>query len=116
MKDSDFQDVLRRGMPAGGEPPSFDATWHAAEARYKRGRRRYAALAGLAATLAAVAIIVNALMPEPEQFAYIEMAELLETTSWQAPSVVLMPARDFDIYREVPVLIESTEEAGGALL
>ena len=103
-------------MPAGGEPPAFDDTWHAAEVRYRRGRRRYTMLAGLAATLAAVAIIVNALMPEPEQVAYIEMAELLETTSWQAPSDVLMPARDFDIYKEMPVLIESTEEAGGALL
>lgn len=116
MKDSDFQDVLRRGMPTGGEPPSFDDTWHAAETRYQRVRRRYAALAGLAATLAVVAVIVNALIPEPEQVAYIEMAELLETTSWQAPSDILMPERQFDIYQELPVLMESTDEAGGALL
>ena len=98
MNDSDLQDALRRGIPASSEPPSFDATWRAAEIRYQRGRRRYAALAGLAAMLAAVAIIVNTFMPQPEQAAYIEVAELLETTSWQAPSDVLMPAREFDIY------------------
>jgi hypothetical protein len=115
MNDSDIQQALRRQIPAG-EPPSFDATWHAAEVRYRRGRRRSAALAGLAATVAAAAIIVHVLMPEPERVAYIEVAELLETTSWQAPSDVLLPARDFDIYREVPALIESTDEAGGALL
>ena len=115
MKDSDIKQALRREMP-GSEPPSFEASWRAAEARYQGRRRRYATLAGLAATLAAVAIIVNAFMPEAEQVAYIEVAELLETTSWQAPSDVLMPERQFDIYREVPVLMESTDEAGGALL
>jgi hypothetical protein len=115
MNDSDIQQALRRRMPAG-EPPSFDATWHAAELRYRRGRRRNAALAGLAATVAAAVIVVNLLMPGPEQVAYIELAELLETTSWQAPSDTLMPERQFDIYQELPVLIESTEEAGGALL
>lgn len=116
MNDRDFQDALKQGMPAGAQPPSFDETWHAANARYQRGRRRNTMLAGVAATLAAVAIIVNALMPEAEQAAYIEMAELLETTSWQAPSDMLMPAREFDIYQDVPVFIESTDETGGALL
>ena len=116
MNDSDIRNALRREMAADGEPPSFDDTWHAAEVRYRRSRRRYTALAGLAATLAAVSIIVNALMPDSEQVAYIEMAELLESTSWQAPSDVLMPAREFDIYQDVPALLESTEEARGALL
>ena len=116
MNDSDFQDALRRDMPAKSDAPSFDDTWHAAELRYRRGRRRYTTLAGLAATLAALAIIANALMPEPEQAAYIEVAELLGATSWQAPSDVLMPAREFDIYQDVPAFMQSTDEAGGALL
>ena len=115
MNDNDIREALRREMPAG-EPPPFEAAWQAAELRYQQGRRRYRMLAGVAATLAVVAVIVNALIPEPEQVAYIEMAELLETTSWQAPSDMLMPERQFDIYQELPVLIESTDEAGGALL
>lgn len=115
MNDGDLRDALRRDMPASEAPP-FESTWHAAETRYKGSRRRNAALAGVAATLAAVAVIVTVLVPDSEQVAYIEIAELLETTSWQAPSDTLMPEREFDIFQELPVLMESTDEAGGALL
>ena len=115
MNDRDLQNLLRRAMP-DAEPPSFADTWRAAVARHRRGPRRSAALAGSVATLALVAIVVNALMPAEEEPDFIEMAELLGTTSWQAPSDVLLPAREFDIYQELPELIESTGEAGGALL
>ena len=116
MSDTELEERLRHDLHSEERAPSFEHTWTAAELRYRRGRRRNAALAGLAATLAAVAIIVNALMPEQDQVVYIEMAELLETTSWQAPSDVLLPAREFDIYQDLPALMESTEEVGGALL
>ena len=115
MNDSELANLLRRATPEG-QPPSFDATWRAAEARHRRSQRRNRGLAGLAATLAVVAIVVNALMPADDEVAYIEMAELLESTSWQAPSDVLLPTREFDIYQELPVLMESTNETGGALL
>ena len=116
MTDTKFEQRLRRELRSEERAPSFEDTWNAAELRYGRGRRRNATLASLAATLAAIAIIVNALMPEDDEVAFIEMAELLETTSWEAPSDVLLPTREFDIYQDLPALMESTEEVGGALL
>jgi len=41
---------------------------------------------------------------------------LLGTTGWSAPSDSLMPDHQFDIYQDIPVLIESTETYGGTLL
>ena len=116
MKDTELQQAVQEGLLHREEPPSFEDTWHAVEHRYRRGRQRKAMLAGLAATIAAVAILFNALAPEPEELAFIEMAELLETTSWQAPSDALMPTREFDIYQDLPDLMESTDQAGGAFL
>ena len=43
-------------------------------------------------------------------------ARLLETTYWEAPSDVLLPARERDIYRDLPALEVSTEGNEGALL
>ena len=55
-------------------------------------------------------------MPAQTTEPYIEVADLLESTYWSAPSDVLLPDRQFDIYQELPVIFESTEPAGGALL
>ena len=64
-----------------------------------------------------VAGAVIAFTPRPETpETYIEVADLLETTYWSAPSDVLLPERKFDIYQDMPVLFESTESAGGTLL
>jgi hypothetical protein len=52
----------------------------------------------------------------PKEATYIEVAELLDSTYWFAPSDVLLPDREFDIYQDMPVLFESTEPAEGALL
>lgn len=94
--------------------PDFDATLHAAQERLAaRGRnvRRFAAAAALAA-IAAIAMFGNA----PREPSYIELAELMESTYWTAPSDVLLPDRQFDIYQDMPALFESTEPAGGTLL
>ena len=78
-----------------------------------RERRRYRRFASVAVLVAGAAIALNVQGP-PES--YIELADLLESTYWSAPSDVLLPDREFDIYQDMPVLFESTEPAGGALL
>ncbi len=100
---------------AGSEGPPFDRVWQAAAARRAamRGQRRWLAAAAVIVLASALALYLQA----PRQdIQYIEVAELLETTYWSAPSDVLLPDSEFDIYQDMPVLFESTEPAEGALL
>ena len=115
MQDSDkaLRQAVRDSWPED-RGPAFDETWQAASKRYAGSRRRYAYLAGAAAVVAAVVIAVNG--QAPQQPAYIEVADLLESTWWSAPSDALLPDREFDIYQDMPEMFESTEPAGGSLL
>jgi uncharacterized membrane protein len=119
MQDS--KDTLRDAVnsafksAAGHRQASFERLWQKAEQQHAASRRRYRWFAGTAATAAAVVIALNLHTPA-EQDAYIEIAELLDSTYWSAPSDVLLPDREFDIYQDLPVLFESTEPAEGALL
>ena len=99
----------------GKEQPPFDRVWWAADARYVDLKRRYRRIAGVAAIVAATVVALNWQTPADET-TYIELAELLESTYWSAPSDVLLPKRDIDIYQDLPALFESIEPAGGALL
>ena len=117
MQDSDkrLRDRVRQGwVDSGDAEASFDTTWQAAQQRLAVGRRRYRRFAGAAAIVAAAVIAMYAQPPAGES--YIEVADLLESTYWTAPSDVLLPNRQFDIYQDMPVIFESTEPAGGALL
>jgi len=110
------QQVSRAWREAAAEKsPSFDHVWQAAESRYIGSRQNYRRVASVAALAAAVVVALN-WQPPVEETTYIEIAELLESTSWSAPSDVLLPDRKFDIYQDMPVLFESTDPAGGALL
>ena len=111
--DKALADSVRRSWVTGGEP-SFEETWQAARQRHAAGRRHYGRFATAAAIVAAVVVAFN--MQAPQQPSYIEVAELLESTYWSAPSDALLPDRQFDIYQDMPVIFESTEPAGGALL
>ena len=116
MSDQELANAIRRANLADSEAPSFGKVWSAAEQRYQRSRRRYSLLAGAAAVVAAVIVVLNAAPPTVNYGEYIEMAELLDFTSWAAPSDVLLPTYEFDIYRDLPALMESTKPAEGALL
>lgn len=111
--NSRLQSEVRRAWPADAAPP-FDGTWQAARDRHASGRRQYRWLASAAALVAAVVIAFN--VQAPAEHSYIEVAELLDSTYWSAPSDVLLPDRSFDIYQDLPVIFESTEPAEGALL
>ena len=114
--DKELRDAVTRsfGQVEQGSAPSFEKVWAAAETQVAASRRRYVGFA-VAATLAVVAIALTIQSP-PEEPPYIEAADLLGSTTWSAPSDVLLPKKSFDIYQEMPALFESTDLAGGTLL
>jgi len=99
-----------------GDVPQFDRVWAAANARTRTSRRQRRVVAGAAAAATVAAIAFGLLVPRGGELQFVDEDELLGTTSWSAPSDSLLPEHQFDIYREIPVLIESTETNGGALL
>ncbi|MDJ0759266.1 MAG: hypothetical protein QNJ19_07700 [Woeseiaceae bacterium] len=106
---------IRRAMTsADGAPPAFDEVYEAARARLVASRRRKQSAIGLAAVLALVAVLVP--WQSPQSPGLVSEEELLGTTSWSAPSDVLLPSRETDIFYELPALPGSTEPAGGTLL
>lgn len=96
--------------------PEFERVWAAASARARASRKRQRLLAGSGAVAAVLAIAFGLYAPTEVELRYIDADELLETTGWSAPSDSLLPDHAFDIYQDIPVLIESTETYGGALL
>lgn len=100
---------------ADGAVPGFDEVWAAAQGRVRVvGYKKR--IVGLAAA-AIVAALAVGLLPSPdEQIQYVDIEELMGSTSWTAPSDFLLPKHQFDIYREIPRLFESTEPYGGTLL
>ena len=113
-------DLLRKqvssAMPRSATEPSFEETWRAAQNRCRSRSYRLHLAAAAAVTAVAVAVIVNVSRPPEETLEYINVSELMGSTSWAAPSDALLPEHRFDIYRNVPSLTESTETDGGALL
>lgn len=97
-----------------GSAPDFESIFGAAE-RQLRDRRRLQ-IAGVAAGLGLVALALGLLPTTGDEFNYVDMAELTATTQWSAPSDALLPKNQFDIYRELPRLFESTDTDVGALL
>ncbi len=102
------QRVKRSWQHASSEdPPVFDEVWRRAESGFTTARRQYAQLAAVGLALGVVAAVfgVRSTVEQPQ---YIEMAELMNSTYWTAPSDVLLPQREFDIYQDLPELFEST--------
>ncbi len=117
MKTDDRQlaQTIRNAMPADPQAPSFADAYAAASQQVGRRRHRLHLLAAAAVAAIAVIVIVDT-RPGVTEPGYIEMAELMETTSWTAPSDALLPDSRFDIYQDLPTLMKSTDGNGGALL
>ncbi|RZV34044.1 MAG: hypothetical protein EX272_13610 [Chromatiales bacterium] len=122
-KNSDIERRLRDALPPGqaeaeaGRVPDFDAVWAAAESNVSRRRRRMTAIGGVAAGVAIIAVVIfGQLQPAERDWQFVDPDEIASSTSWAAPSDVLLPKHQFDIYGEIPVLIESTGTSEGALL
>lgn len=114
--ETELKEAVTAAFYSGAGEPPFDRVWQAAEERYRLSRRRYRSIAGIAAAAAVAVIVLNYQALRQDEMQFIEVAELLGTTSWESPSDVLLPERHNDLYERLPVLIESTEPAGGALL
>lgn len=118
MTDKQLTQTLKRTQAAveEGRVPPFDEVFAKASATVHRQSRRRRVGGGLLAA-AALAAVIATLLPEPQpDWQYVDPDQFASDTSWTAPSDVLMPERRFDIYGEIPVLIESTETDGGSLL
>jgi len=116
--DDNFNTEIKRAWPdnESSRVPTFAVTWRAAEERYARSRPRYGMLAGAAAVVAIVIVGLQMQASPTADGNYIEVDDLMGSTSWVAPSDVLLPTHEFDIYQELPSVIESTDTAGGSLL
>jgi hypothetical protein len=120
MHEEWLDDELRRAMDSKTHHPApeFDAVMRAAEQRLVAGRTRLR-ITAVAAMFGLVAIMMVrpwSSTPEKTDDEFLIAASMLGTTSWFAPSDVLLPQRRFDIYHELPTFIESTELKEGTLL
>lgn len=120
MTENDTDPLEKRLAALSGrkdavEAPPFDAVFAAAGRRLSMRRRaRYAAGAAAAAALVAAAVLMTG--QPAANGGYIDTAELMATTSWRAPSDVLLPRRRIDLYENLPSISGSTGPAEGALL
>ncbi len=101
---------------SSNEFPRFQDVWKSAEQRYQGSRKSYRRFSAAAAIVAAVIVGFSLQSPSGEPNGFVSAEDLLGSTSWTAPSDVLLPEYEFDIYQDLPTLIESTETAGGTLL
>ena len=120
MHEEWLDEELRRAMDSRTHHPApgFDAVMQAAEQRLVAGRKRLR-IAAVAAMFGLVTIMMVgpwSSAPEKMDFEFDIAASMLGTTSWSAPSDVLLPQHRFDIYGELPTFIESTELEKGTLL
>ena len=75
------------------------------------------ATAAMAAAVAIVVVFYGLVSSQKEGIApdYLDEQALLGTTAWTAPSDALMPQYQYDVYRDLPVLIEFTDLQQGSL-
>ncbi len=120
MNDKELKERLRSALQSrqGGDAPGFDAMWANAEKRYSKSRSRYQRFAGTAIAAAVVVTLFLAWPPNGNDVAVVYLTEedLMSSTHWLAPSDVLLPEHQFDIYGELPVLIETNYLDEGPLL
>jgi len=116
--DTTLRTTLREAQAKldGDRVPDFDSTWAAAKRRAATMRTRRGVLAGVLVAAAVAVVAVGLLPPSDDDLRFIDAEDLLGTTRWLAPSDSLLPVHQFDIYQDIPVLIESTETYGGTLL
>ncbi len=116
--DNTIRDALQaeQARREAGRVSAFEDTFAAAETRAAKLVRRRRTAIGIAAAAAVVAIAASLLLPQKETWQYVNPDDLATSTTWVAPSDVLLPEHSIDIYRDIPVLIESTDSNEGALL
>jgi len=120
MNDKEVKQELREAlqMMQGDDVPEFDVLWASAVAQHRASRLRYQRFAGFA-TAAAIAVTAFMIWPlngNNGTASYLTEEDLMSSTQWLAPSDVLLPKHQYDIYGELPVLIETNDVDEGSLL
>ncbi len=120
MHDDWLDEELHRALAhkADAGLPEFELVLESAEKRVAAERKRYriVAAAAVVASVAAVAIVQWPDAPDDIDDEFLISAALMESTQWIAPSDVLMPQHQFDLYRDMPVFTGSTKPEDGTLL
>ena len=120
MNDEKLKQQLQDSLQSmqGGNAPEFDVMWANAEQRYRATRSRYQRFAGVAAAaaVAATAFMLWPLNGNDAAGIFLTEEDLMNSTQWAAPSDVLLPKHQFDIYGDLPVLIETNDLDEGSLL
>jgi len=120
MSDKNTREQLQKALAIAHaeQTPPFADVWAAAERRHEVSRKRYAGFAGIAAAIAIAVSAVGLWSANEAEMAdeFLIADALMNSTQWSAPSDWLMPEHRFDIYQEIPLLIESTESQEGSLL
>ena len=110
---ADLESKLKEALTSrDAEAPPFADTFGAATRRVEHRSQWVRVGVPVAAAIALVAVMVG--RPDPV-LVTVSDAELLGATSWRAPSDELLPTHRFDIYRDLPDLIESTKVDGETL-
>lgn len=107
---------VRRALEVDTPVPPFDAAFAAAERQLELRRRPRWMLAAAAAAVVVALVVAPFVSRAPAGPEYVQVAELMGTAGWTAPSDVLLPQHEIDLYRELPDIPESTKPAEGALL
>ena len=120
MNDEKLKQQLQDSLQSiqGDDAPEFDAIWAKAEKHHRALKLRYQRFVGLASA-AAVAVIAFMLWPlngNNAMDSYLTVEDLMGSTQWVAPSDALLPDHQFDIYSELPVLIETNDLDEGSQL
>lgn len=120
MNDNELKQKLRDSLQSmqNDDVPEFDAVWANAEKRHHASRLHYARITGIA-TAAAIAVMAFMIWPlngNDVTDAYLTEEDLMGSTRWLAPSDVLLPVHRFDIYGDLPILIETNDLDEGSML
>ncbi|MFQ6005327.1 MAG: hypothetical protein ACE5OQ_07465 [Woeseia sp.] len=120
MNDDELKKRLQSALRSrqGRDAPAFETLWTGAEHRYRARRSAYRRVAAVAAVAGIAVALMLARPPNGDGItgAYLTEEDLMSSTRWLAPSDALLPQREFDIYGELPVLIETNDLEEGSLL
>ncbi len=120
MNEEDIRKSLRPAFDEAesSEVPGFNEVWGNAEIVLGDSARRNKVFGGIAAAIVVMGLVASLWPAQRSELSddYLIVDALLNSTSWSAPSDSLMPEHQFDIYQEIPFLIESTISQEGTLL